>query len=163
MRNSLPLRTKDAYKDALRRISSRTGSPLPSLLASFIMLHEITAVVPFFGAFYAFRYFRAGEVALNKIEMFSQNANSKQLLDRATFQVNDWMKDGEAWVHRVGSRYGVWGMEKRGPTDPRGRDVPRIGGAAADAILAYVATKVSVLVGSESNLLISYRPSFLCA
>ena len=143
----MPFKTtgQEAYKDALRRISSRTGTPLPSLLASFIVLHEITAVVPFFSAFYTFRYFRAGEIALNKIEELSQNAHSTRLLDRAVVQANDWMKDGEAWVCRVGSRYGVWGIEKRDPSGSRGEEFSRIGGAAADAMLAYVVTKVSVL------------------
>ncbi|KAF8331850.1 uncharacterized protein EI90DRAFT_3055628 [Cantharellus anzutake] len=158
MRNSavnlLALKTTTS-REALRRISSRTGTPISSLLASFIVLHEITAIVPFVGAFYTFRQFSVGEVALDKIVQLSQRANPERSWGHT---VHGWIKDGEELVGRVGARYGIWAPESSASLHPREDGGPIIRGVAADAVLAYVATKAILPLRIGLSLYLS--PSF---
>ncbi|PAV15936.1 protein related to Beta3 (Ruby) [Pyrrhoderma noxium] len=49
------------YRTTLNAISARTGTALPSLMTSFVVLHEVTAVVPLVGVFFACRSFGVGE------------------------------------------------------------------------------------------------------
>ncbi|KIO27779.1 hypothetical protein M407DRAFT_232170, partial [Tulasnella calospora MUT 4182] len=39
-------------QDAFNKISPRTRTPLPSLVLSFAVLHEITPIFPLFGFFF---------------------------------------------------------------------------------------------------------------
>ncbi|KAF7351145.1 hypothetical protein MSAN_01677000 [Mycena sanguinolenta] len=49
------------YRDALAAVSARTGTPLSSLVLSFGILHELTAIVPLVGIFYTARTLGVGE------------------------------------------------------------------------------------------------------
>src|SRR6267154_3343282 len=55
------------YRHALSAISGRTGVPLPSLIFSFAVLHELSAIVPIVGIFYTARSLGAGERVVNAI------------------------------------------------------------------------------------------------
>jgi hypothetical protein len=54
-------RSRQAYKNALSSLAARTGTPLPSLIVSFAILHEITAIVPLAGLFFGAKYLGVGE------------------------------------------------------------------------------------------------------
>ncbi|KAF8633387.1 hypothetical protein AX17_004558 [Amanita inopinata Kibby_2008] len=136
-----------SYKDTLRLISARTGATLPSLILSFGILHEITAVVPLVGVFYGARSLGIGERVIETIINGDDSSDSSHhtYISCAKTTMRVWVEEGDKWAARVGRRYGVFGYEKRQPGDTDGSQmVPvagHISGDIANAILAYGATK----------------------
>lgn len=79
----------------------------------------------------------------------------------------EWVDEGSIWVEKVGSRYGVFGFEKKTKEEreavaraaaldgsEKGSAVSaKIAGDAANAIVAYGLTKVSLVPWSLSRLL----------
>lgn len=127
------------YRTTLGAISARTGTALPSLVTSFVVLHEATAVIPLVGVFFACRSFGIGKriVSLpssseynglsgivkrqelgNDIGLNNSNNIGKEGLGSGddkgwVIGVRDrWLAEGEAWVGRVGRYYGIFGFEK---------------------------------------------------
>lgn len=133
------------YAQALRNLSARTGTPLSSLVVSFAVLHELTAVIPLFGFFYTARTLGIGERTVQAVRSSADNGDGQAhwLMEKA----RGWSDEGEKWAGRVGTRYGIWGFEKR-TRQERQEDEPRIAmpqniaGDVANAIVAYGATKV---------------------
>ncbi|KAG8681516.1 hypothetical protein FRC08_015581 [Ceratobasidium sp. 394] len=134
-------RTKP-YISALQRLSARTGTPFPSLLVSFAILHELTAVVPLVGVFFGARAVGAGESVVRAVDGWGVQ------------MVRGWMDEGEAWAGRVGRRYGVFGFEKGG-SDQGERGVA---GDVANAVLAYGVVKALLPVRIGLSLWLS--PAF---
>lgn len=126
------------YRNALAAISTRTGSPLPSLIVSFAVLHELTAIAPLVGVFYAARELHVGERVVNQI-----TRDTGQSTGWLAGQLSQWVDEGENWAHRVGRRYGIFGFEK-GAADPGDSQhlSGKLAGDVANAVLAYAATKV---------------------
>ncbi|GAB1525404.1 hypothetical protein RhiTH_008565 [Rhizoctonia solani] len=112
------------YVQALQRLSARTGTPLPSLILSFGVLHELTSIIPLAAVFFGARAVGAGDKVAELVPA-------------------EWIQEGEQWAGRVGRRYGLFGFEK---TD-KGKDDPpaevAIVGDVANAVLAYVVVKAS--------------------
>ncbi|KAF8178628.1 hypothetical protein K438DRAFT_1268574 [Mycena galopus ATCC 62051] len=138
----------DRYRDALAAVSARTGTPLSSLVVSFAVLHEITAVVPLVGIFYAARTFGVGERVVAALPTEKDNWVAQKC--------STWVDDGQQWAARVGRRYGVLGFEKGGPATPLNSD--RIVGDVANAVVAYAATKALLPVRIGAALYLS--PAF---
>lgn len=146
-------RSRQGYKGALRSLAARTGTPLPSLIVSFAILHEITAVVPLAGIFFGARYLGVGERLMEfvRAETHTDGASSDQpsMTEWAQRKVGTWIDEGEVWAERVGRRYGVFGYPKtpKGvkfePTGGERR--PGVAGDVANAVFAYTTTKVSAL------------------
>lgn len=132
-----------SYRNALAAISTRTGSPLPSLIVSFAILHELTAIAPLVGIFYTAKSLHVGE---RVVDQFTRDAG--QPTGWVTDQLSKWVDEGEKWAHRVGHRYGVFGFEKGIRVDhPDSRHLSgQLAGDVANAVLAYAATKVCSLV-----------------
>jgi len=135
------------YKSALKVISARTGTPLPSLLLSFGVLHEITALVPLAGVFYGARALGIGEVVIGTIVQDNQPFSGVE--ERHWFRgtLRKWVEEGDKWACRVGQRYGVFGFEKRTFDSPGDAAEPspvssRLAGDVANAVVAYGVTKV---------------------
>lgn len=135
------------YKAALEIISNRTKTPLPSLIASFAILHEITAVVPLVSVFYLARSLGAGEqaVVILRREISEDREGHRWLREKGS----QWIDEGERWAARVGKRYGIFGY----PKVPKGSDIVedsqskpfvpnQIAGDVANAVVAYGVTKV---------------------
>ena len=148
-----------AYKRTLAAISARTGTPLPSLVLSFGILHELTAIVPIVGIFYGARTLGIGERVVSAIVEDQKNVSSASTEDGtsasrpelgwAKRKVKAWVEEGDRWAIRIGRRYGMFGFEKRAPGDVD--DVERmaskasghvIAGDVANAVFAYGMTKV---------------------
>lgn len=132
------------YRDALKAISVRTGTPLPSLAVSFAILHELTAIVPLVGVFYGARALGVGErIVAAVIEGEPDSALTRNGWVRE--KCKTWVDEGEHWAGRVGRRYGVFGFET---TQSTGDDVDvkqhHLVGDVANAVFAYGLTKVSV-------------------
>lgn len=166
------------YRQALNALAERTRTPLPSLIFSFAVLHEITAILPVVGFFYAARSLNVGnrlidafpEVTGRSSEhpggVHSDEAvlpNEGWLLEKS----REWWREGTKWAERVGKRYGVLGFEKRsGPdsSDAGGassRDVwvtDKLPGDVVNAVVAYWLTKALLPVRVGVSLYLS--PSF---
>ncbi|KAI9568763.1 hypothetical protein HD554DRAFT_2021461 [Boletus coccyginus] len=141
------------YRNALAAISTRTGSQLPSLIVSFAVLHELTAIVPLVGIFYAARGLHVGERVVNQL-----TRDAGQPTGWVAGQLSQWVDEGEKWAHRVGRRYGVFGFEK-GTGIPADHGVGHhLAGDVANAVLAYGATKALLPVRVGLSLYLS--PAF---
>jgi hypothetical protein len=136
-----------SYKGALDALSRKTGTPLSSLVVSFAVLHEATALVPLVGFFYAARWGGLGDRAVGAlgVGMRSPEAGEEGWV---TKQCREWMEEGEQRTARLGRRYGIFGFDKNVHDRDASRassaslDGVEIAGDVANAIFAYVATKV---------------------
>lgn len=132
----------ERYAPALAALSARTGVSLPALTGAFLVLHEVTAVVPVFLVYWVLHALGvgAGLVAwLADVDAEASNAPSKTPSgfsggvpvdhESATRQregegvesagtpgwknvVHGWYEEGARKVERVGRRYGWLGYER---------------------------------------------------
>ena len=158
------------YKQALAALSQRTRTPLPSLVLSFGILHELTAIVPVAGFFFAARGFGVGEGIVGALAPRPRAEGETGLA--AQFRESwvgerfrEWMVEGEARAERVGRRYGWFGYEKGSKLPALSLEeqaerhaeavlTGRIAGDVANAVVAYALTKVSS---------VSAFPTYVCA
>lgn len=134
-----------AYKIALKSVSARTGTPLPSLLVSFGVLHELTAILPLVGVFYGARALGIGERVIHAVVMEDSSSQYSQdgAVARGRNVLKTWVDEGDRWAAKVGTRYGLFGYEKG---DLNGMSATigapgHIAGDVANAIVAYGLTK----------------------
>ena len=155
-----------AYRQTLTAIAARTGTPLPSLILSFGILHELTAVVPLVGIFYGSRALGIGEHVVSAITedkmQNSTNYDTSTQLSWGKQKLRSWIEEGDRWAIRVGRRYGIFGYEKRMPgtvdnIEEMAGVSGHIAGDVANAILAYGATKVGPSRDSEFDQSVIFR------
>ncbi|KAK0226238.1 hypothetical protein IW262DRAFT_752932 [Armillaria fumosa] len=137
------------YKVALSAISARTGAPLSSLLVSFAVLHEVTAIASFAGVFCAARAFGVGERVIDAVAADDEPAGWAQL------QVKTWVQDGTVWAGRVGQRYGIFGLEKKDSKESPAYLPEHLAGDVANAVFAYGVTKALIPVRIGLSLYLS--------
>lgn len=93
---------------ALHRLHLLNPSvPLPTLALSFGLLHELTAVVPVVGLFYAFRQFGGGRAVVDQMAALEHTVAGAE-----SRVVEGWLDEGERKIERVGRRYGLLGFPK---------------------------------------------------
>lgn len=150
-----------AYRTVLQTVSTRTGASLPSLILSFGIIHEFTAILPLVGVFYASRTFGIGERIVSSLAQDTSKTNGNvvdsaeapSVIERPWYQakLKTWIDEGEGWAFRVGRRYGIFGYARRQAGETAATDVillesgvvsKRIAGDVANAVVAYAATKV---------------------
>ncbi|KAF8911514.1 hypothetical protein CPB84DRAFT_1671646 [Gymnopilus junonius] len=150
--SSNPPRRFAAYRQTLAAISRRTGAPLPSLILSFGMLHELTAIVPLVGFFYGAKALGIGERVVSSftaIEDRPSAATAAPSSEAPTLsiwvkqKVKPWVEEGDRWAVRVGRRYGVFGYEKRRPGE-------------ADDIEEMVRAQSGHIAGDVANMVFAY-------
>ncbi|KAG2130791.1 uncharacterized protein EDB93DRAFT_1094706 [Suillus bovinus] len=143
------------YRNAFTAISGRTGTPLSSLIVSFAILHELTAIVPVVGIFYAARSLGAGEHVVNAVALKRGDSIDDQ--SWVNTQLISLVDEGERWAGRVGRRYGIFGFEKGELVDQaRTSDLPgKLAGDVANAVLAYGAVKALLPVRIGLSLYVS--------
>lgn len=141
----------ERYKDAIIRLSARTGASVPSLCASFLILHEITAIVPFIGVFYASRGLGVGEKVIDLVLDNDENTTRASEPGWVRAKTRQWVDEGGRFAERVGGRYGIFGFEKRSPglvvspttDDPAASSLKgKVVGDVANAVVAYGVVKV---------------------
>lgn len=130
----------------MQAISTRTGTALPSLLTSFAILHELSAILPLVGVFYAARSFGVGERVLKTLDL-DADPSSEESSNWLKGKSREWIRDGESWAQRVGARYDFLGWNVN-ETDGRPL-VGRLTGDIANAVVAYGATKVSFIIATH--------------
>ncbi|EIN06571.1 hypothetical protein PUNSTDRAFT_90226 [Punctularia strigosozonata HHB-11173 SS5] len=165
------------YKQALAALAARTGTPVSSLIVSFGILHELTAILPIAGFFYGARAFGVGDRLadpLRRLESEAGHARDAQISggtevkgaevavgDWATEKTREWVHDGGMWAERVGRRYGLFGFEK-GSKPGEGPSLaqvgPKIAGDVANVVIAYAATKA--LLPVRIGLSLYLTPAF---
>ncbi|KAH8828366.1 hypothetical protein DL96DRAFT_1172700 [Flagelloscypha sp. PMI_526] len=126
----------------------------PALVTSFVVLHELTALVPLVGIFALSRSLGLGDTIVHSL-LNAQSSTFPQL-HRSLVSVVD---EGKVRAARIGSHYGIFGFQKGQPSS----QMPDyIAGDVANAVVAYAAVKVcrarvelSFLAGQ-----LSQRPSF---
>lgn len=144
----LPSRLIGRYSAVLAELSRRTGTPLSSLIVSFAVLHEASAVVSLFGLFVVARAGGVGERVVASIK----GAPGGERADREGVEEGwvqrkgrQWVEEGEKWAEKLGRRYGFFGFEKGsrpGEGTTTGALSGRVAGDVANIILAYAVTKV---------------------
>jgi Hypothetical protein FLILHELTA len=135
-----------SYRDALKAVSIRTGTPLSSLAISFTVLHEFTAIVPLVGVFYGARALGVGERIVTAVV----EGDPDSVLTRYGWvreKCKTWVDDGEHWAARVGKKYGVFGFEKDQSPSSGVNGKHHLVGDIANAVFAYGLTKVSHGIG----------------
>lgn len=144
-----------AYTNVLKGISARTGTPLSSLIVSFGIIHELTAIVPLVGIFYTSRALGVGERIVNTVIRDTETSkvsdggsmNEEQsVVVWGKRKVRGWVEEGDKWAAKVGRRYGMFGYKKKQPGEVDNWDAGpehHIAGDVANAVVAYGATKVS--------------------
>ncbi|KAF9268598.1 hypothetical protein L218DRAFT_954053 [Marasmius fiardii PR-910] len=149
------------YRQVLSTISARTGTPLPSLILSFGILHELTAIVPLVGFFYGARTLGMGERVVTAIIQEEPASNSPWVKQR----LKTWIEEGEGWTERVGRRYGLFGYQEKIPSEDAEINVNsrpyipgHIAGDVANAVVAYGMTKAFLPVRIGLSLYLS--PAF---
>lgn len=174
----------ERYAPALAQLSQRTGVSLPALTGAFLVLHEVTAVVPVFLVYWALRALGVGAGLVTWLADTSSSADSAHSVDSANSAdssvpvdhestqqpaqaprwkqvIHGWYEEGARKVERVGRRYGCFGYEKgsKPGEQPDGRAeaiVTHDAGAVADAIAAYVVVKVSPMSPTTSITLLLF-------
>lgn len=129
--------------------------PLSSLALSFLVLHELTAIVPLVLLFWVFQILGTGAAFVHWISGLSSGSDSESPDSTAGFDwrktVSSWVEEGEKRIERVGKRYGILGYPKALPKGTAEAEssteigAVRNGGAAggvASALAAYVVVKV---------------------
>ncbi|OAX39903.1 hypothetical protein K503DRAFT_45274 [Rhizopogon vinicolor AM-OR11-026] len=144
------------YRHALTAISARAGVPLPSLIFSFAILHELTAIVPTVGIFYTARSLGAGERVVNAIALNHDGSVDDQSRWVNT-KLRSWVDEGEQWAGRVGRRYGILGFEKGQSIDQIqiSQSSGKLAGDVANAVLAYGVVKALLPVRIGLSLYLS--------
>ncbi|KZT03939.1 uncharacterized protein LAESUDRAFT_728640 [Laetiporus sulphureus 93-53] len=166
------------YRQALNTLAERTRTPISSLIVSFAVLHELTAILPFTGFFFLARTFDVGN---RLFAAFPEQAESVlESPDPASSAEVGWMVargresvvEGMRWAEHVGRRYGIFGFESSKNTDGAsvavnaedGRDVwgtwvsERAAGDFVNAVIAYGITKMMLPVRIGLSLYLS--PAF---
>jgi hypothetical protein len=132
------------YLPRLQDLSTRTGVPLSSLAISFLILHELTAVLPVIGFYVLFSSLGTG---LGIIEWLNRtttpSVDGQENNDGWHGVVKGWYDEGQGKVGRVGRRYGLWEDENLDIDDGGSSKVTsKAGEGVANAVAAYVVVKV---------------------
>lgn len=145
-------------QDRLRTVSARTGTDFASLSFSFLILHELTAILPLLGFFYLLGFLGLGESLCNWFTEAAEEAESRDgqevsvssLQNQWRTKVGAWLKEGMQRVERFATRKGWWGYGEGGAESSASQEAPlsgtnqkQVAGAFANAVAAYVLTKVS--------------------
>lgn len=126
---------------------------MPSLAASFLVLHEITAIIPFVGVFYASRALGVGEQVVESMTRDDENGDAAREAGLIKKKTREWVDEGGQMAQRLGYRYGLFGIEKgeRGVVNSGGEETSgskstvvgtKIAGDVANVVVAYAVTKV---------------------
>ncbi|GAA5998747.1 uncharacterized protein JCM10292_007203 [Rhodotorula paludigena] len=147
----------------------------PALVASFVVLHELTALVPLVALFALFHALGLGTGLVQWILEHSEDGRDEAAgtKDRGGWRdtVRTWLREAEDKTERIGRRYGWFGWDKetaeqrkerrerekeRGTTEDRLEDERlQVGGDVANLAAAYLVVKALIPL----RILISLRLS----
>jgi hypothetical protein len=137
-------RLLNKYRELIHALSKRTGTPVSSLVTSFLILHEATAVIPFATTFFVAKSFKLGPSILSQAQSILVSTKVEQ--EEKTWlhkSLDRWTKEGQAWVEKVGHRYEVFGLETNDDERPQSS---QLAGDVTNALAAYLITKVRLCI-----------------
>lgn len=107
-----------------------------SLITSFLVLHELTAVLPLFAVFGALHHLDAGEFVLEHVQSWTKDTVAES-----------WIGDAQAKAGRMVKRgYFIEKTESGQVSDAEAsQDAHKIGTALATAASSYLIVKVGLL------------------
>ncbi|KAK4050099.1 hypothetical protein OIV83_003670 [Microbotryomycetes sp. JL201] len=85
----------------------------PSLVASFLILHELTAVIPLFAGFWTLKTLGVGAAVVGWIA--AETTSEHQQPGWITVKTRQWIQQGQEQAETIGRRYGVFGYAKETP------------------------------------------------
>lgn len=132
------------YLPRLQDLSKRTGVPLSSLAVSFLVLHELTAVLPVIGFYSLFSSLGTGQGIIEWLNRTTVNGTEEEGKEEGGWQgvVKGWYDEGQGKVGRVGRRYGLWQDDPVMEREGLSTETSRAGEGVANAVAAYVVVKV---------------------
>ena len=139
------------YHVVLKAISLRTRTSLPSLITSFAILHEATAVLPVVGIYYGAKHYGLGEYCMSLIQSGEVNRVSTPSSSTPMWKLKaqEWLEEGQDFMEKLGRRYDLWNVREAEANLSQDRptaaslNARKISGDIANAIFAYGVTKVS--------------------
>lgn len=135
-----------------------------SLVAAFVVLHELTALVPLAILFGAFHYLGAGAAlvvwVVDETTATTSAAGGGETTSTWKDTIRTWLVEAENKAERVGRRYGLFGWTKESreereerklqeaerPVEPLTKERLLVSGDVANAAAAYLAVKVRATV-----------------
>lgn len=130
----------------LRALASRTGVPLPSLALSFLILHELTALIPLILFYFIFQALGAGGGIVAWIASLASDIKEGGEGWDWRSLVGRWYEEGQKRVERAGRLYGILGYDQMSKPELGGDKLEVKASTAAekvaDAIAAYIVVKV---------------------
>lgn len=164
---SMPKEPQSALGKAVAKVRSmaeKNGTDPASMVASFMILHELTAIVPIVLIFYLLGALGAGEAVCEWLkreqESTSQSGDAKEGVIAST--IRGWMQEGILRAERVGRKYGLFGFEKKDAGAGEANkeavkgsiDSTKLAGSFANAVAAYAIVKalLPVRIGASIAL-----------
>lgn len=134
--------------DRVRAAARRSGSDPASMVASFLLLHEITAIVPLLLMFYAFYFLGAGESIVSWLQDASEDDNPKTesagFVRRLQASARQYVQEGIQRAEKFGRRKGYFGFEQGSEisTEQSASVEVLVVGTFANAVAAYAVVKL---------------------
>lgn len=134
--------------EQMRSIAARTGADPASLVAAFLVLHELTALVPLLVLAVAFAALGVGPATLDALERAvaavtpaPDDASSRSIRDEINARFSDGIAHGERVARRLAKRWGY--AVEDAHIEQSGTRVEAVG-ALANVAAAYVIVKVGM-------------------
>lgn len=126
-----------------------------SLVVAFVVLHELTALVPLAVLFGAFHYLGAGAALVAWIvdETYTTSGSGNGWKDT----VRNWLREAETKAERVGRRYGLFGWSKESKEERRARKTRELDQNEGEEASPVALSKERLLVsGDVANAAAAY-------
>ncbi|KAJ8295714.1 hypothetical protein OF846_001075 [Rhodotorula toruloides] len=126
----------------------------PSLLISFVILHELTALVPLVGLFALLKWLGVGGAIVARVVDETSEAEGERSGWRTT--AKEWLVESEKKAERVGRRYGWFGWAKETQEEREERRAREKDAQVGDAMLQDVSPERLRVSGDVANAAASY-------
>ncbi|PWN39783.1 seryl-tRNA synthetase [Ceraceosorus guamensis] len=133
----------------VREAAARSGTDPGSMVISFLILHELSAIIPLLIIFWILAFFGAGKTVLDWL--LPANAVEASVVEDAGPASNGirdrlraWVDDGTRWAEKIGRKKGWFGFEKGSEATGEGVDGAILVGGFANAVAAYAVVKAIV-------------------
>lgn len=131
-----------------------------SLVVAFVVLHELTALVPLAVLFGAFHYLGAGAALVAWVVDETSTTSGSGTGWRDT--VRHWLREAETKAERVGRRYGLFGWSKESKEERRARKTRELNQAVEEASPVALSKERLLVSGDVANAAAAYLAVKVC-
>ncbi|KAN0060782.1 Serine--tRNA ligase, mitochondrial [Thecaphora frezii] len=155
----------------VRETAARRGTDPASMVASFLVLHELTAIVPLVVLFYLLSALGAGEAVLQWLQGGEEaTGEARDEADWMGGYVRGWIQEGMSRAERYGRKNGYFGFDKEAASDDAeargetsaGLPSGELAGAFANAVAAYALVKALLPLRLGASIALAGPFSRLC-